>query len=92
MTNRDSLDILMADIAFEITRRGGPENIIVMDHPKKKYVGNTFEELAEKMKKNPVEVAVQLALEGDKNCEEGVDSVGFPCLKWMLKPMLLNNG
>ena len=77
MANRDSLEILMADIAFEITRRGGPENIIVMDHPKKKYVGQTFEELAEKMKKNPVEVAVQLALEGDKKLRGGGRLRGF---------------
>jgi N-acyl-D-amino-acid deacylase len=77
MTNRDSLEILMADITFEITRRGGPENIIVMDHPKKKYVGKTFEELAEEMKKDPVEVAVQLALEGDKDIRGGGRLRGF---------------
>ena len=77
MANRDSLEILMADIAFEITRRGGPENIIVMDHPKKKYVGKTFEELAEEMKKDPVEVAVQLALEGDKDIRGGGRLRGF---------------
>ena len=77
MTNRDSLEILMADITYEITRRGGPENIIVMDHPKKKYVGKTFEELAEEIKKDPVEVALQLALEGDKDIRGGGRLRGF---------------
>ncbi|MDP6396617.1 MAG: amidohydrolase family protein [Candidatus Marinimicrobia bacterium] len=77
IANGDSLEILKADITFEITRRGGPENIVVMDHPAKKYIGKTFQELAKGMKKNPVEVAIQLALEGDKNIRGGGRLRGF---------------
>ena len=39
IANGDSLAILKADITFEITRRGGPENIVVMDLPAIKYIG-----------------------------------------------------
>jgi N-acyl-D-amino-acid deacylase len=77
MVNKDSLAILKGDIAFEIIRRGGPENIIVMDHPKKKYVGKTLRELAGEMKKDPVEVAIQLALQGDKDRRGGGRLRGF---------------
>jgi len=77
MVNKDSLAILKRDIAFEIIRRGGPENIIVMDHPKKKYVGKTLRELAGEMKKDPVEVAIQLALQGDKDRRGGGRLRGF---------------
>ena len=77
IANGDSLAILKADITFEITRRGGPENIVVMDHPAKKYIGKTFQELAKEIKKNPVEVAIQLALEGDKNIRGGGRLRGF---------------
>ena len=54
------------DIEFEITRRGGPDNILILDHPKPTYVGKSLGELALELKSDPVEVAIELQLKGDR--------------------------
>jgi N-acyl-D-amino-acid deacylase len=51
---------LRRDIAHVITRRGGAENIIVMDHPDKRCVGRSLGQLAELQKMTSVEMAIQL--------------------------------
>ena len=68
---------MKADVAFEITRRGGPENIVVMDHPTKRYVGKTLLDLSVEMKKSDVETAIQIALEGRKDQRGGGRFRGF---------------
>lgn len=77
LSNPDSSTILKADVAFEITRRGGPENIVVMDHPKRRYVGKTLMELGREMEKVPVETAIQIALDGKKDRRGGGRLRGF---------------
>ena len=77
ISNPDSVNILKADISFEITRRGGPENIVVMDHKKKRYVGKTLLKISQDLKKDPVESAIQIALDGDKNQRGGGQLRGF---------------
>jgi N-acyl-D-amino-acid deacylase len=77
LADADSALILKADVAFEITRRGGPENIVVMDHPTKRYVGKTLLDLSVEMKKSDVETAIQIALEGRKDQRGGGRFRGF---------------
>ena len=77
LANPDSALILKADVAFEIMRRGGPENIVVMDHPIKRYVGKTIAVLSSEMKKSAMETAIQIALQGRKDQRGGGRLRGF---------------
>ena len=77
LAHADSAALLRADVAFEITRRGGPENIIVMDHPKRRYVEKTLMELGREMEKSSVETAIQIALDGKKDRRGGGRLRGF---------------
>ena len=58
---------LGTDMSYELTFRGGPENIVVFDHPDPSRVGKSLAELAEARGETPVEVAINLALEGYPN-------------------------
>ncbi len=55
---------LRTDMNYELMFRGGPENIVVFDHPDSRYVGKSLAELAEARGETPVEVAIKMALEG----------------------------
>ncbi len=77
LADADSALILKADVGFEIMRRGGPENIVVMDHPKKRYVGKTIAALGGEMEKSAVETAIQIALDGRKDQRGGGRLRGF---------------
>ena len=59
------------DIAFEIARRGGPDSILILEHPEKAYVGKSVAELAGDLSCEPVEVAIRLQLEGDRTRRGG---------------------
>jgi N-acyl-D-amino-acid deacylase len=52
------------DIRHEIARRGGPENVTVMDHPDKKFVGQSVDQLAKARGIDPVQMALELQYEG----------------------------
>jgi N-acyl-D-amino-acid deacylase len=52
------------DIRHEMARRGGPENIVVMDHPDSSFVGKTLDELAKARGITPVQMALELQYEG----------------------------
>jgi len=65
------------DIAHEISRRGGPENLVIMDHPDETLVGKTVAELAAEWDAFPVEVAIRLQLEGDRARPGGARVRGF---------------
>ncbi|MCZ0934709.1 MAG: amidohydrolase family protein [Gemmatimonadetes bacterium] len=65
------------DIAHEISRRGGPENLVIMDHPDETLVGRTVAELAAEWDAFPVEVAIRLQLEGDRARPGGARVRGF---------------
>ncbi|MBC8353317.1 MAG: amidohydrolase family protein [Planctomycetes bacterium] len=70
--NRLNAADVRRDIAFEITRRGGPDNILILEHPQSSYVGKSLAELAVELKFDPVEVAIQLQLRGDRKRRGGV--------------------
>ncbi|MXX78569.1 MAG: amidohydrolase family protein [Gemmatimonadales bacterium] len=65
------------DIAHEISRRGGPENLVIMDHPDETLVGRTVAELAAGWDAFPVDVAIRLQLEGDRTRPGGARVRGF---------------
>jgi len=65
------------DIAHEISRRGGSENLVIMDHPDETLVGRTVAELAAEWDAFPVEVAIRLQLEGDRARPGGARVRGF---------------
>lgn len=65
------------DIGHEIGRRGGPENLVIMDHPDETLVGKTVAELAAEWDAFPVDVAIRLQLEGYRTRPGGARVRGF---------------
>lgn len=59
------VDLVRGDIAHEMRRRGGPENIIVMEYTDERYVGKDLLTLARERELTPVDLAIALQLEGD---------------------------
>jgi N-acyl-D-amino-acid deacylase len=65
------------DIAHEIQRRGGPPNLIVFEFPDSSFIGKNLEELAADAGLDPVEMAIQLQLEGYADRRGGARIRGF---------------
>ncbi len=65
------------DIAHEITRRGGPDNLVVMDFPDSTAIGETLAGLAAAAGISPVEMAIRLQLEGFAGRPGGARLRGF---------------
>ena len=70
-------ELLRLDIAHEISRRGGAESLVIMEHPDDGLVGKTVAELASEWEAFPVEVAIRLQLEGDRARPGGARIRGF---------------
>ena len=68
---------LRRDIAHEIRRRGGPERVVVFDHPDSSLVGRTLREIARDRGTNEVEMALLLQLEGNPERAGGGRVRGF---------------
>lgn len=68
---------LRGDIAHEITRRGGAENLIVFEFPDAEAVGRSLAELADQRGLSPVEMAIRLQLEGFEDRPGGARLRGF---------------
>lgn len=68
---------LRRDIAHEIRRRGGPNRVVVFDHPDTSFVGKTLREIAMARGTNEVEMALLLQLEGDPERRGGGRVRGF---------------
>lgn len=54
------------DIAYEITRRGGPSGILIVEHRNPEFVGKTLAEFAAELQLDPVEATIALQLKGDR--------------------------
>jgi N-acyl-D-amino-acid deacylase len=52
------------DIAHEIDRRGGPENIVIYEFPNPEYVEKSLGAIARMRKEDPVETAIWIQLNG----------------------------
>ncbi|NIR48815.1 amidohydrolase family protein [candidate division KSB1 bacterium] len=68
---------LRADILHEVTRRGGAENIIVMDYPDSSFIGKSLRELANDLNLSLVDLAIKLQLEGFPDRRGGAQLRGF---------------
>jgi N-acyl-D-amino-acid deacylase len=66
-----------AGIQHEMARRGGAENIVVFDHPDKSFVGKSLESLASARGVTPVQMALQLQIEGYRDRPGGARLRGF---------------
>ena len=62
---------LRRDIEYEISRRGGAENVLIIEHPDADIVGLSLAELAVNLDTSPVEAAITLQLKGDHSRRGG---------------------
>ena len=68
---------MRSDIAHEIRRRGGPENIVVYDFTDKSLYGKSLAEIAQLWKLDPVEAAIRIQMEGLTERAGGARMRGF---------------
>jgi len=73
----ETAEQIRRDIAHEIGRRGGPENLVVMDYPDSSYVGRTLAELSAMNGTEAVDMAIRLQEEGDRHRPGGARVRGF---------------
>lgn len=66
-----------SDIAHEIARRGGANNVVVYEYTDKSLYGKTLAEISKLWRVDPVEAAIQIQLEGLPNRAGGARMRGF---------------
>lgn len=69
--------LVRSDIAHEIRRRGGAENITVYEYSDKSLYGKSLAEIARLWKLDPVEAAIKIQLEGIQERNGGARMRGF---------------
>jgi N-acyl-D-amino-acid deacylase len=72
-----SAKLVRSDIAHEIRRRGGAENITVYEYTDKSLYGKSLAEIARLWKLDPVETAIKIQLEGLQQRNGGARMRGF---------------
>lgn len=73
----DTAALVRRDVAHEIRRRGGAEQIVVLEHPNPDFVGQSLADLAVARGIPPVEMAFVLQAEGDPMRRGGGRLRGF---------------
>ena len=68
---------LRRDIAHEIARRGGADNVVIFDYPDSSVVGKSVGQVARERNLTPVEAAIDLQLKGNPNRAGGGRMRGF---------------
>lgn len=68
---------LRRDIAHEIRRRGGADRVVIFEYPRAEWVGKNLLELASERGVDPVQMAIDLQLEGDPERRGGGRLRGF---------------
>ncbi|HEX6324327.1 MAG TPA: amidohydrolase family protein [Vicinamibacterales bacterium] len=66
-----------SDIAHEIARRGGADNVVIYEHTDKTIYGKSLAEVAKLWRVDPVEAAIQIQLEGLPDRAGGARMRGF---------------
>lgn len=66
-----------SDIAHEIARRGGADNVVIYEYTDESLYGKTLAEIARLWKVDPVEAAIQIQMEGLPNRAGGARMRGF---------------
>jgi N-acyl-D-amino-acid deacylase len=72
-----SAKLVRSDIAHEIRRRGGADNITVYEYTDKSLYGKSLAEIARLWKIDPVEAAIKIQLEGLQERNGGARMRGF---------------
>jgi N-acyl-D-amino-acid deacylase len=72
-----SAKLVRSDIAHEIRRRGGAENIVVYDYTDKALYGKSLAEISRLWKLDPVEAAIKIQMDGLPNRNGGARMRGF---------------
>src|SRR5687767_9280141 len=70
LANPDLSKTVRSDIAHEIARRGGADNVIIFDYTDKSLYGKSLAEIARLWRVDPVEAAIQIQMEGLPNRSE----------------------
>jgi N-acyl-D-amino-acid deacylase len=71
LADKDKAAELRRDIEYEIKRRGGPDNILIVDHPNNDLIGQSLSYVAGRLKIAPVNAAISLQLKGDRTRRGG---------------------
>jgi N-acyl-D-amino-acid deacylase len=69
--------LLRRDIAHEIARRGGADNVIIFDYPDTTLIGKSIGQVARARSLSSVDAAIELQLEGSPNRQGGGRMRGF---------------
>ena len=69
--------MIRQDIAHEIRRRGGADRVVVFEYPREEWVGMNLQEIADQRGVDAVQMAMDLALEGDPDRRGGGRLRGF---------------
>jgi N-acyl-D-amino-acid deacylase len=77
MADPKRLETLRSDIAHEIARRGGADNVIVYEHTDTSLYGKSLAAIARQWSVDPVEAAIRIQLEGLPNRAGGARMRGF---------------
>jgi N-acyl-D-amino-acid deacylase len=77
MANPEKAAALRKDVLHEVNRRGGAENIVVMDFPDQSYVGKSVLELMRELELDPLELAIHLQRKGKPEERGGARLRGF---------------
>jgi N-acyl-D-amino-acid deacylase len=77
LTDADAAARLRRDVAHEIERRGGAENVVVFDYPDSSAIGKTLAAIAAARRLDPVDAAIRLQLEGYRGRPGGARLRGF---------------
>jgi N-acyl-D-amino-acid deacylase len=77
LANPDLSKTVRSDIAHEIARRGGAENVIIFEYTDKSLYGKSLAEIARLWRVDPVEAAIQIQMEGLPTRAGGARMRGF---------------
>lgn len=86
LANDSTAALVRDDVAHEIRRRGGAENVLVLRYPDTTFVGRTLAELAARRRVSPVVMALALQLEGYPDREGGAELRGFSLSDYDIEP------
>lgn len=77
LADPETAAMVRQDIAHEIRRRGGADRVVVFEYPREEWVGRNLQEIADERGVDPVQMAIDLQLEGDAERRGGGRLRGF---------------
>jgi N-acyl-D-amino-acid deacylase len=77
LANPEKAEALRKDVLHEVNRRGGVENIVVMDFPDRSYVGKSLLELMRELDMDPLELVLHLQRKGKPEERGGARLRGY---------------